>query len=353
VVFDEAQKIKNPSALVTRAAKVLKADFRIACTGTPVENSLTDLWCLFDTCVQPGLLGAANDFAAEYTNVIQGTDPEFRRSRIEELRRQIDPQVKRRLKTEVAKDLPEKVRDQRCLDLRMSAPQESAYRSLLEDYAKDPGMGPLSLLPRLASLSSDFSLRAEEERSYETAEELAAVNPKFAWLLSQLDTIRDRQEKVLLFVHLKAVQRHLRRHVQDRYGIDVEIINGDTSSKPGSADSRQQKITEFSASPGFQVMILSPDAAGVGLNIQAANHVIHYMRHWNPAKEDQATDRAYRIGQEKTVTVYTPIVRGNGFRSFDEGLDELLEKKRELAKDMLEPSVEISGGELVQSIDLE
>lgn len=351
-VFDEAQKIKNPSALVTRAAKVLKADFRIACTGTPVENSLTDLWCLFDTCVQPGLLGAANDFAAEYTKVIQGADEDFRRRKIDDLRRQIDPQVKRRLKVEVAKDLPAKIHDQACLCLQMSEPQEARYRQTLEAYAADPGMGPLHLLPRLATITSDFSLLDEDDRNYESAQELAEVNPKFAWLLGNLDTIRDCEERALIFVHLRSVQRHLRRHIQTRYGIDVDIINGDTSSDPTREDGRQQKIADFSSAPGFQVMILSPIAAGVGLNIQAANHVIHYMRHWNPAKEDQATDRAYRIGQTRPVTVYTPIVRGRGFRSFDEGLDDLLGKKRELARDMLEPSVEVGSGELMDALDL-
>jgi SNF2 family DNA or RNA helicase len=139
-------------------------------------------------------------------------------------------------------------------------------------------------------------------------------------------------------------------YVRDHFGFAPAIINGDTPTSGGTSDSRQKRIDRFQSHAGFSVLVLSPVAAGVGLNIQQANHVIHYMRHWNPAKEDQATDRAYRIGQERDVTVYTPTVVGNGWISFDERLDELLEKKRAIAANMLNGSDDIGAAEFADIV---
>lgn len=350
VVFDEAQKIKNPEAISTRAAKVVKARFRVVCTGTPVENSLTDLWCLFDTAVQPGLLGAANEFARSFERPIQRGNPEGRRELINELRRRINPQVLRRLKEDISDELPEKRFDTACRNIAMTPKQHEAYLNLLAAHKEGRAGSALQVLPQLNKICSDFSVLSDEERHRETAEQLASCNAKFAWLLDTLDRIREKQEKALIFANLRNVQRHLSRHIRERYGIHVDIINGETPVGSRQGDDRQSMIDDFSRRPGFQVLILSPIAGGVGLNIQAANHVIHYLRHWNPAKEDQATDRAYRIGQNKPVTVYTPIVRGKGFRSFDEGLDELLEAKRSLAKDMLEVRPEVTQEELAARV---
>jgi SNF2 family DNA or RNA helicase len=135
---------------------------------------------------------------------------------------------------------------------------------------------------------------------------------------------------------MRDVQRQLKQYLEQRYALNVAMINGETSTALGSPNSRQRLIDVFQEHQGFNVIILSPLAAGVGLNIQQANHVIHYVRHWNPAREDQATDRAYRIGQTRDVTVYTPTVRGPGWMSFEETLDRLLAIKRQLAGDMLD-----------------
>lgn len=356
VVLDEAQAIKNPNALRTRSVWKLQSRFRLACTGTPVENSLTDLWSIFDF-IQPSLLGPVNEFGRRYTKAIESGGDE-RRERIDELRALIEPQVKRRMKAEVVDDLPPKIFDQASRELTMSTPQLERYLGMVEEWrAGESGsrMPMIQLIRELARVNSDFSLLAETDRHGESASDLAAVNPKFAWLLETLDEIRDRKEKALVFVELRAVQRHLRRHIRDRYGLAVNIINGDTSTNPKSEASRQALIDQFARRDGeFDVMLLSPVAAGVGLNIQAANHIIHYMRHWNPAKEDQATDRAYRIGQRRPVTVYTPIVSlGAGFEfpSFDEKLDRLLSAKRELATDMLHGQDQVSGDELADLVD--
>src|SRR5690606_26932831 len=134
-------------------------------------------------------------------------------------------------------------------------------------------------------------------------------------------------------------------YIEEQFNISPPIINGDTSATAGHADSRQRQIKKFQEAAGFGAIILSPVAVGFGVNIQAANHVIHYTRTWNPAKEDQATDRAYRIGQEKDVYVYCPVVSADDFKTFDVRLDELLEFKRDLAEDMLNGSGDIGAGD--------
>jgi SNF2 family DNA or RNA helicase len=170
------------------------------------------------------------------------------------------------------------------------------------------------------------------------------------WLIRTLDSIRERDEKALVFLDRRDVQRLVQHYVREHFGVAPAIINGETPTS-GGVDSRQQRVNRFQETPGFAVLILSPVAAGVGLNIQSANHVIHYMRHWNPAKEDQATDRAYRIGQSRDVTVYTPIVRGDGWVSFDERLDELLERKRAIADDILNGTDAVSEADFKDLIE--
>lgn len=336
VVCDEAQRIKNPNALISRAAKKLKTRFRVAATGTPVENTLQDLWSLFDF-VQPGLLPPLAEFARRYRRPIEARS-DGERERLDELRALLAPQILRRLKSDVARDLPEKVFDGEARSLDMSPAQEQSYRAAIDEVRMLEGVpgAALKTLQRLRRTCSQPYLPAEEP------------SPKLQWLLAALDAVRVDEEKALVFVEMLDVQRDLQTAVRERYGLIPDIINGSTAANPRSSTSRQRRIERFSQQMGFGVLILSPIAAGVGLNIQAANHVIHYMRHWNPAKEDQATDRAYRIGQTKKVTVYTPIVCGRGFVSFDERLDALLEEKRQLAQDMYNGS---GGGDAAVDAD--
>ncbi len=169
--------------------------------------------------------------------------------------------------------------------------------------------------------------------------------PKLDWLLRTLKTIKAGGEKALIFCEFKEMQLLLRHYIQEDLGYAADIINGDTSASSASDTSRQKRIRQFQERPGFGAIILSPLAVGFGVNIQAANHVIHYTRTWNPAKEDQATDRAYRIGQEKDVHVYCPIVCASDFETFDVRLDELLRIKRELAEDMLNGSGDLGSGD--------
>jgi SNF2 family DNA or RNA helicase len=350
LVCDEAQKVKNPNALVTRAAKKQNARFRVACTGTPVENSLADLWCLFDF-VQPGLLGALNEFGQLYRRPIEAkTDDEKRR--IEELRDLIKPQILRRLKVDVAKDLPKKLEVDNCKSLQLTTAQRALYSQAVGQFGRrsEPGAvttfkNALGLLHYLRLICTDPKPHGLSGFCVEPLEAYRTRTPKLDWLLRLLKDIRSRNEKALLFCEFKDIQRLLRHYIEEELKYVPDIINGDTATSSKSDQSRQKRIRAFQQSPGFGVIILSPLAVGFGVNIQAANHVIHYTRTWNPAKEDQATDRAYRIGQEKDVYVYCPVVAAADFKTFDVKLDELLRHKRALASDMLNGSGDLGANE--------
>jgi HJR/Mrr/RecB family endonuclease len=338
LVCDEAQKIKNPNAMVTQAAKKLNVRFRVACTGTPVENSLADLWCLFDL-VQPGLLGALNDFGRHYGKIIEANG-DGASERREELRRIIDPQLIRRMKADVADDLKQKIDVLDCREIAMSNEQRVLYAGALqqfnepqEDQAKTHHLG---LLQYLRLVCADPRNYATERFVAEDPVLYRQKAPKMDWLIRTLHDIRRRQEKVLIFAEHRDVQRLLQHYIKLEFGTKPEIVNGDTSVSAAAATNRQKVIKAFSEAAGFGVIILSPLAVGFGVNIQAANHVIHYLRHWNPAKEDQATDRAYRIGQLKDVYVYCPLIVSADLKTFDVKLDRYLENKRRLAGDILQ-----------------
>lgn len=354
MVCDEAQKIKNPAAMQTRAAKKQNVDFKIACTGTPVENTLADIWCLFDY-VQPGLLGALNDFGQRYRKPIEAKTEE-EKARVEELRAKIAPQILRRLKSEVATDLPPKIIVEDCRKLPLSDMQRNLYVKAMDDFkrrdvlqAAAPFKNHLGLLQYLRSLCTDprqFGLTAGKPVPLAQYRQDA---PKLGWLLRQLAQIKRQDEKVLVFCEFREIQRLLQHYIEAEFQLRPDIINGDSSAGATRGTSRQQRINQFQNTKGFNVLILSPLAVGFGVNIQAANHVIHYTRCWNPAKEDQATDRAYRIGQQRQVYVYYPIVRASDFTTFDAKLDQLLSKKRELAQDMLNGSGDLHFDDFIET----
>jgi hypothetical protein len=342
MVCDEAQKIKNPSAMVTRAAMKQKVRFRVACTGTPVENSLVDLWCLFDF-IQPGLLGALSQFQRTYKQPIEAKT-EQQKIRVKELRALIEPQTLRRTKLDVARDsLPRKLEDESCRALPMSSQQLSQYWVALDKLKQQREGDPSSVLQTLhyiRRICSDPHWQQPGEALRLPLRRLLDESPKMHWLVVLLQELKRksdpaRGEKVIIFCEFRDLQIQLQRVIREVFGLDVFVVNGDTSASHEVENSRQKLIDRFQASQGFNAIVLSPLAVGFGVNIQAANHVIHFTRTWNPAKEDQATDRAYRIGQDRDVTVYYPSVIGQGFESFDTVLHRLLTWKRELAGDML------------------
>lgn len=344
MVCDEAQKIKNPNAMVTRAAKKQNVRFRIACTGTPVENTLTDLWCLFDF-IQPGYLGSLTEFGQKYRKPIEAqTDEE--KARVEELRSLIAIQLLRRTKQDVAKDLPKKIES--CHKLPISNEQRRHYARVMHQLRQtENGSKHLEMIQVLRRISSDpfaFDVVAAESTPVEG---ILEANPKMRWLMDVLRDIRQRGEKAIVFCEFRDLQRTIQRCVTRQLDVHADIVNGDTSASAASANSRQKRIKRFQESPGFGVIILSPLAVGFGVNIQAANHVIHFSRTWNPAKEDQATDRAYRIGQTRDVHVHYPIVTANDFTSFDLKLHTLLTWKRTLSHDMLNGAGDLGIGDFI------
>jgi HJR/Mrr/RecB family endonuclease len=351
MICDEAQKIKAPNALVTTACKKQKSDFRIACTGTPVENSLADLWCLFDF-IQPGLLGALDTFSKSYRRPIevhQSGDQDAAKA-LNVLRTTIAPQVRRTMKQDIAKDLPRKIivsnarynhlgRDREQLTIPMSAKQLQMYADGLNkiksaseiDDSSERARVTFGLLHYIKTLCADPYAIATEGASpdrYGSPEHIQD-SPKTAWLIETLRSISVKSEKAIIFTETIKIQQILVSVIHRHFGLSPSVINGDT-------DNRQDVIDRFQDVDGFNVLILSPLAAGFGVNIVAANHVIHYTRTWNPAKEGQATDRAYRIGQQRDVFVYCPTIVGRDFVSFEQKLDMLMSEKSDLAGDMLD-----------------
>lgn len=369
IALDEAQKIKTPGTLITNASKALKADFKIAMTGTPVENTLVDIWCLMDFAV-PGLLGNAKDFAKEYQKPLSDENTDIK-VLTEQLRNNIGVFIKRRLKRDVAKDLPQK-HDNANSRIKMVMPtiQLDRYKQEIE-MANDSELEGID--KRNQKLKSLWAVRDISDHPYLlesqilnfSSDELIASSSKLQTTIGILADIKSKHEKVIVFADRRETQKMLQKVVYDTFGIFTSIINGDTPTtkqlEGKSKLSRQQTIDRFQSDEGFNVIIMSPIAAGVGLNVTKANHIIHYTRHWNPAKEEQATDRAYRIGQQKDVFVYYPMAifpddmkdeEGNRQKSFDEILDTLLNNKKALASNTLFPTeqAEITPDELFGNI---
>lgn len=342
MICDEAQKIKVPTAMVTKAAKAQKADFKIACTGTPVENSLVDLWCLFDF-IQENLMGSLSEFNKEYRRPIEKKDDEDN-AIIDELRQLIEPQVLRRMKHDVA-ELPAKHEINDCKNIEISTLQRTLYKQVSNDYRSLSEQGHKGVM--LKALHDMRIICAHPLNFQEKA--TIKDSPKAEWLINTLETIKQKNEKVIIFTEFRAIQVFLKRLLLERFGLNVTTVNGDSNTNSRVGLTRQGVIDKFQETNGFNVIILSTVAVGFGVNIQKANHVIHYTRSWNPAKEDQATDRAYRIGQDKEVFVYYPSIAADDFETFEIKLDKLLSSKRSLADDMLKPNVELTQ-ELIQSI---
>jgi hypothetical protein len=348
LVTDEAQEYKNPQARISHAVKALHPDFHIASTGTPVENRLLDIWNLFDA-LQPSLLGSARSFKQTYELPVEENRPQ---EALNDLRSALcyqEPQafLLRREKTILA-DFPSK--SEMTIPCPMSAHEVERHIRLLKAL-KQAGSRPglhLSYLHRLVELYQHPLAHRDDFESIPT-EELIRTSPKLQGVITRLHEIRDQNEKALVFARHIKIQRMLARVIGEIFGLQISIINGESgrgsangpiSQTQSGRQHRVQILQKFKDRQGFHVLVLSPFVAGVGLTITEANHVIHYGRWWNPAVESQATDRVYRIGQERDVQVHLPILwdpSGCLSASFDERLHELLTHKRELASDFLTP----------------
>ena len=357
VVFDEAQNIKNPNTLQTRAAKGLKADFKLLATGTPVENSLQDFWCLVDTCC-PGHLDSYQNFRRTYISPVThaaGDEVEEVRSRIgRDLRLKVGSLMLRRLKEDNLEGLPDKhifvgiPGDQwgyaDSLDRTMGAHQLESYNAVVSTGAGSQGPDVLGCLHQLRDVSLHPRLadggRLDVPDNKKALQALFSESAKMEALLDVLEQIQVKKEKCIIFAVNKRLQQFLSLALGRWFKLGpLSIINGDAKAvaKGTSVPTRKSMIADFEARAGFNIIVMSPIAAGVGLTVVGANHVIHFERHWNPAKEAQATDRVYRIGQTKDVSIYIPVLHHPEFESFDANLHKLLSRKTSLKDAVVTP----------------
>lgn len=327
VAIDEAQFIKNPTAGRTSAVKALKCKQIVAMTGTPVENGLIEFWSIMDR-VHPGLLGGWSDFRTEFERPLSSASDSQRRKLVSALLDKLDPHYLRRVKAEVLRDLPPK-EVQPGPSVELGPLQHELYSNAIDEM-REGGRGAalvaIGKLLRICAHPRTVLSGWEQLDSQQLIDEC----PKLRATIDLLEKIRSHGQKAVIFAEWKSTQRILQRTISHAFGSWPEVINGDVT------DRRQQLVDAFCRKPGFEAIILSPKVAGFGLNIVEANHVIHYTRPWNPAIENQATDRVHRRGQTQTVHVYYPTVTGG----VEEALATLLDQKLELARDVLRPSAE-------------
>src|SRR5712672_1397020 len=327
VVLDEAQAIKNPAAQQTKMVKQLRADTRIALTGTPIENRLGDLWSIFDF-INPGLLGSPKQFSSFVKGLADRPHGTYG-----PLRELVRPYILRRLKTDrsVIADLPDKteVKAFCALSRRQAALYQQAVEELarrLEDVDGIQRRGMvLTFLMRLKQICNHPSQWLGDGAWVEKD------SGKFARLRDIVEVIAARQEKVLIFTQFRETTAPLAAFIGSVFGRAGLVLHGETAVKK-----RQELVRQFQEDENIPFFVLSLKAGGAGLNLTAASHIVHFDRWWNPAVENQATDRAFRIGQTRNVLVHKFVCRG----TVEEKIDAMIEAKRQLAGDFLEAGAE-------------
>ncbi len=312
-IFDEIQKIKNPNTLITNASKALDSDFSIGLTGTPIENSFIDLWCISD-CLYPKILGLLRDFNKKYIinkNENRGQDI------YNQLMNRKPPFILRRMKEDVLDSLPKKeIISER---VQMTDEQAKRYSEVIRKERNKEYSSSLQALALLKRLSIYI-----EDASKDTNKEFINSSGKLKKLFETLENIKIKNEKILICIENKNLQKKIKEICDAKWNLEMNIINGDVAG-----EKRKGIIDDFSKTSGFNILIISPRAGGVGLNIVAANHIIHLERWWNPAVEEQSTDRIFRIGQTRPVFIYYFLSVHSDYEddSFDIELDKLLKKK--------------------------
>lgn len=337
IVFDEAQKIKESGAMVTEAARSQKAaSMRILMTGTPVENSLMDLWTLMDVMWPGRICYTAKEFRDKF---VREEDPNVDLLKRLLTETQMDgdrvvPQLMlRRMKSAVT-DLKKK--HFKPMLEPMPSVQAHAYAAACEGQKEQPG-AVLMWLQAIRNISLHPDLETKIDfGSPKSVERFIGMSARFVGLFKILDRVKADNEKALVFVDLRRAQSLVAELIKYKYKLELlpHVINGDTRAEQRDAIRRG-----FQKRKGFEVLILAPRAAGFGLTLHSANHVVHLNRWWNPAVEDQCTDRAYRIGQDREVFVWIPIAEHPEFKekSYDVILNGKLEKKRAASQDVIVP----------------
>ena len=345
VVLDEAQAIKNPGAKQTRAVKALEARARIALTGTPVENRLGDLWSIFDF-INPGLLGSASQFTALTKRLAARSHSAYG-----PLRELVRPYILRRMKTDrtVITDLPDKTEvNAYCLLSRTQAAlYDQAVRDLRERLAGAEGIERRGLV--LASLVRLKQICNHPSQWLGDGAWRPADSGKWGRLAEVADVIAARQEKVLVFTQFREIAQPLAAHLGAVFGRPGLVLHGGTPVR-----ARRDLVRQFQEDERVPFFVLSLKAGGSGLNLTAASHVVHFDRWWNPAVEDQATDRAFRIGQTRNVLVHKFVCRG----TVEERIDELIAAKRGIAQNLLAGGAdllltEMNDEELLRMVNLD
>ena len=320
VVIDEAQNIKNPKTAQSKAVKKFDAPVRIAMSGTPVENRLSEYWSIMDF-TNRGYLGSLNHFKDEFARPIE---IERDHHQLDRFRRITEPFILRRVKTDktIISDLPDKIeQNQYCqLTSEQAALYQNVLDNTLEAIESADGINRRGLVLKLITALKQVCNHPVHFLKKGTAE--PALSGKTALLLDLLRQILDGEEKALIFTQYKEMGNLLVKMLHDEFGIESPFLHGGVSRK-----ARDEMVEDFQHNRTTRLMLLSLKAGGTGLNLTAANNVIHYDLWWNPAVETQATDRAYRIGQHRNVLVHRFITQA----TFEEKIDKLLQGKKELA----------------------
>ncbi|MGE0824898.1 MAG: DEAD/DEAH box helicase [Candidatus Binatia bacterium] len=325
IILDEAQNIKNPETKQAKAARTLPAEYRIALTGTPVENNVGDLWSIMEF-LNPGFLGTQSSFKRSFFVPIQANrDPEA----VARLKRITGPFILRRLKTDksIIADLPEKMEMK--VFCTLTKEQASLYAAVVQETIPEleaaEGMQRRGMI--LGALSKLKQACNHPAQLLGDNSALPGRSGKLARLTEMLEEMIEVGDRALVFTQFAEMGTLLRRHLQEHFGQEVLFLHGGTS-KP----QRDRMVERFQAEDvGPQVFILSLKAGGTGLNLTRANHVFHFDRWWNPAVENQATDRAFRIGQTKNVLVHKFLCVG----TLEEKIDEMIEQKKDIAEQVV------------------
>lgn len=344
-VFDEIQAIKNPASLRAKAAMAVNAEFRIGLTGTPIENSTIDLWAIMEQ-ITAGRFGALTDFRARFGDPAEGNMRDLH-ALLFEPQDGLPPVALRRLKDQVARDLPQKSR--RIHPRLMPSGQALAYEDARAKLASGRRGAALKMLHHIRSVSvhPDAEAPAADEG-------YVAMSARLQATMDILKKIRARNERALVFIEHVRMQHRFIEILKRSFGLPyVGLINGSTP-----IPKRQEIVTRFqrhlARDEGFEVLVLGPKAAGTGLTLTAATHVIHLSRWWNPAVEEQCNDRVHRIGQTRPVTVHVPMAIHPEYQqnSFDCLLHSLMTRKRRLASSALWPmgDTEEDAGHLQQML---
>ncbi|BCO07651.1 hypothetical protein GF1_00270 [Desulfolithobacter dissulfuricans] len=321
IIVDEAHNIKNPDTRQSRAIRSIPARFRIALTGTPVENSIMDLWSIMDFC-NPGFLGTKSSFRKKYLGPVQMRQDDEAAKRLQRITR---PFLLRRLKTDkqIIRDLPEK--QETDIHVTLTPEQASLYQAAVDDanqqLAEAIGMQRRGII--LATLTKLKQICNHPAHFLGQKRPLEGRSGKLDRLLEMMHILRDAGDSALVFTQFREMGELLTPYLRTRLGVPVYFLHGGVSRKK-----RDVMVREFQEGAGSAIMVLSLKAGGTGLNLTRASHVFHFDRWWNPAVEEQATDRAFRIGQKKNVQVHKFLCQG----TVEERIDNLLKRKKDLAE---------------------